>query len=157
MQPTPTPVFSPSVAQRFWPKVDKTDTCWLWTAHKGGGGYGRFKVEGRMVPAHRVAYELASGVIPDGFELDHLCRVRHCVNPAHLEPVTGRENTLRGQSPSAQHAIKTHCANGHPFNSSNTYLRPTGGRACRACRRAAVYAYKARKIASRALPRPAVS
>lgn len=136
------------MAGRFWAKVTKTETCWLWTAYKSNGGYGRIKISGRMVPAHRVAYELLVGPIPAGLEIDHLCRVRNCVNPDHLEPVTRAVNTLRGTSPSAQHAVKTHCDNGHPFDAANTYLRPTGGRACRACGRATTHAYKARKAVS---------
>lgn len=144
-QPPEQPTPRCNTAERFWAKVNKTDTCWLWTAYKSNGGYGRIKVDGQMVPAHRVAYKLLVGPIPEGMELDHLCRVRHCVNPAHLEPVTHGENTLRSTSPAAIHAAKTHCVNGHPFDAANTYLRPTGGRACRACNRAAAYAYKARK------------
>ena len=76
--------------ERFWAKVDKTDDCWLWTANRTNAGYGHFWLDRRMVLAHRFAYELLIGPIPDGLTLDHLCRVRACVNPAHLEAVTNR-------------------------------------------------------------------
>lgn len=82
----------------------------------------------RLIAAHRFAYELANGPIPDGLEIDHLCRNRKCVNPAHLQAVSHRENMLR--------AAKTHCLNGHPLTGPNVYLRPDGrGRECRECRR----------------------
>lgn len=84
---------------RFWPKVNKTDSCWLWTGAKTGAGYGMIREVGhggKMLMAHRVAYELLVGPIPEGLFLDHLCRTPLCVNPAHLEPVTCRENMRRG-------------------------------------------------------------
>jgi hypothetical protein len=129
---------------RFWEKVQKTETCWLWTAQIAKNGYGRFKPEYIARQAHRVAYELLIGPIPDGLQLDHLCRVRHCVNPAHLEPVTGRENILRGFAPSACRARQTECWRGHPFDDVNTYRRTDGTRACRECNRDSVRRYKAR-------------
>ena len=123
--------------ERFWPKVEITESCWLWTAGRVWNGYGRFKVAGRHVYAHRFAYELLDGPIPDGLQLDHLCRVRHCVNPAHLELVTNRENSLRGESFSAINAAKTHCPQGHPLTPEN--LVPSalrrGSRACLICSR----------------------
>ncbi len=85
--------------------------------------------------AHRFAYELLVGPIPDGLVIDHLCRVRHCVNPAHMEPVTRWENTLRGGSFSAVAARQTHCVNGHPFDEENTHVDRRGFRRCRACNR----------------------
>lgn len=130
---------------RFWSKVDKDGAsgCWLWTATKVSDGYGQFllTVDGvqRGRPAHRHAYELLVGPIPDGHQLDHLCRVRACVNPDHLEPVTQRENVLRGEGLAAINARKTHCKNGHEFTDENTrrYVGPNGAprRACRACHR----------------------
>ncbi len=89
------PVLQPtkSVEQRFWEKVEKTETCWLWTAGCGRDGYGYFNASGSaMVGAHRVAYQWLVGPIPDGMQLDHTCHVRRCVNPAHLQPVTAQKN-----------------------------------------------------------------
>jgi hypothetical protein len=82
--------------QRFWAKVNKTETCWLWTGATSGNGYGVFGVTRKMVMAHRWLYEHEIAPIPNERDLDHLCRVRLCVNPAHLEPVSRRENLLRG-------------------------------------------------------------
>jgi len=114
--------------QRFWAKVERPtdDGCWPWTACLNRG-YGQFCVGGgRRVCAHRFSYELLGGPIPDGLTIDHLCRVKHCVNPAHLEPVTARENTRRGR--------KTHCKRGHEFTTENTF-RSAKGRECRQCRK----------------------
>ena len=85
--------------QRFLMKVEKTPTCWLWTAAKQQGGYGMFGAKNtkKVVAAHRWSYEHFVGPIPKGMQIDHLCRVRHCVNPAHLEPVTPKENLRRGR------------------------------------------------------------
>lgn len=118
---------------RFWAKVDKTPTCWLWTGAINGNGYGHIKIDGRMLGAHRVSYELAGRSIPAGLDIDHLCRVHRCVNPAHLEPVTRRVNSLRGVGPLAQKARQTHCLRGHEFTPENTYVWKTT-RICRACR-----------------------
>ena len=130
--------------ERFWPKVNKSgpvpdyrpdlSPCWLWTEGKDGSGYGRFKINGHMVAAHRFAYELLVGSIPQGLELDHLCRVRHCVNTDHLEPVTNHVNVLRGFNNAAQNARKTHCPQGHPYDKENTSLH-NGRRYCRTCHR----------------------
>lgn len=106
-----------SVEERFWSKVDKSGECWLWTAGKTGGGYGHFHpAADGPVRAHRLAYEMVIGPIPEGMQLDHLCRVRHCVNPAHLEPVTNRENALRGMAPSIIARRTGKCSNGHQRN-----------------------------------------
>jgi hypothetical protein len=139
-------------AARFWAKVDFSDGCWEWTASRRSDGYAQFKVDGRTVLVHRLAYELVVGPIPEGLTLDHLCRNRACVNPDHLEPVTHRENVLRGENFSAVNAAATHCANGHPFDEANTYTYPAGKggqthRACRACNRAAAARYKERQKA----------
>ncbi len=119
------------------PFIVAENGCWLWqrtTTH----GYGHKPVNGRYVRAHRWAYELLVGPIPEGLELDHLCRDRACINPAHLEPVTRRENAKRGSAGlinAARQRAKTHCKNGHPFNEANTRVNRKGYRECRACAR----------------------
>lgn len=124
---------------RFWSHVDRStgpDGCWTWTGYREKG-YGRFFLDQahRSVRAHRLAYEQGRGPIPDGLQLDHLCRNRACVNPAHLEPVTQRTNILRGASPSALNAQKTHCPNGHSYSEDNVRVTQDGYRECRTCRR----------------------
>ena len=98
------------VIERFWSRVNKTDTCWLWTGALGTGGYATIRLPGsrQQLRAHRWAYEYFVGPIPEGLTLDHLCRVRHCVNPAHLEPVTMRENLLRSPDTQASRKLGTH-------------------------------------------------
>lgn len=121
------------IEDRFWAKVDKTDTCWLWTAAENNKGYGIFAVSKRdLWLAHRFSYELNIGPIPDGLVIDHVrkrgCTSTLCVNPAHLEAVTDGENVMRSK--------KDHCPQGHPYDEANTYLRPsTGHRECRQCNR----------------------
>lgn len=118
-------------AERFWNKVDKRgdDECWLWTASDNGLGYGCFWNGERQTYAHRFAYELLVGPIPKGLHLDHLCRTPSCVNPAHLEPVTAQINLLRGVGASARHAAKTHCPQGHSYDTIDT----AGARRCSIC------------------------
>lgn len=125
----------PTEAERFWAKVEKTATCWLWTASGSPAGHGRFFASGRLVQAHRWAYENERGPIPLGLVLDHLCRVPRCVNPGHLDAVTDLENCRRGISPQSVNGRKTHCVNGHEFTPENTYEQPSrpGTRRCRAC------------------------
>lgn len=135
----------PTLDERFWGKVDATGSCWEWIAYVNRYGYGEFHLEGRAALAHRVAYQLLVGSIPEGLQLDHLCRNTKCVNPDHLEPVTGRINTLRGTSPSARHAVKTHCPKGHPYSQDNLHVTKSGQRKCRACNRERVARYKALK------------
>ncbi len=121
---------------RFWMKVNKNgpNGCWLWIAHKNKAGYGRLHARNTYIDlAHRFAYEQIKGPIPEGFTLDHLCRNRACVNPAHLEPVTRKDNVLRGIGHAAQNAKKTHCLRGHPFDLFNTSYGPDGDRTCRKC------------------------
>ena len=134
----PTP---PTPAQRFWAKVDKSDNCWTWTAAPAGykGWYGHFYDGARNVYAHRWAWESVNGPIPDGLTIDHLCRNTKCVNPAHLEPVTGPENTRRAN------AYRTHCKWGHPFDEANTYIGKNGNRWCRSCRNRRVAAAVAKR------------
>lgn len=97
---------------------------------KGSGGYSHLGFQGRTLFVHRVAYELAHGPIPPGLTLDHLCRNRACCNPDHLEPVTNKENILRGTAPSAINARMTECRNGHPFVGVDSQ----GKRRCKTCR-----------------------
>lgn len=127
------------IMDRFWPKVQKgetTEDCWLWTAALNPDGYGHFISPGPTWPAaHRVAYAQLVGEIPVGFELDHLCRVRRCVNPWHLEPVSHRTNVLRGDGLAAHQTKSLSCKHGHPWTSENTHIRADGKRACLACRR----------------------
>ena len=113
-------------------EAEPNSSCWLWIGATTGHGYGYIKDRGVRMSSHRVMYELERGPIPSGLELDHLCRNTICVNPAHLEPVTHRENILRGMSPYAKRARQTHCLNGHEFTPENTY-RYRGRRMCRAC------------------------
>lgn len=123
--------------ERFWAKVAVGDECWTWTASGNGQGYGKFYASGKPVYAHRYAYELLVGRIPEGLSLDHLCRNPGCVNPDHLEPVTHAENLKRGDHFTRNAArLKTHCKHGHEFTAENTYIIPsTGSRHCRTCRR----------------------
>ena len=128
------------IESRFWSKV-KTPLgigeCWEWLGIKDAHGYGKFNIHNQMKMAHRVSYEMMLGTIPDGMELDHLCRNRGCVNPHHVEPVTHAENVLRGDSPQAINTRKTHCPKGHPLEGSNLeqYAVKIGLRRCRTCKR----------------------
>jgi hypothetical protein len=109
--------------------------CHEWTGARIPDGYGHTSVNGRAVLAHRLYYEAAKGHIADGLEIDHLCRNRSCVNPDHLEPVSHRENVLRGENPMAQQARRTHCKRGHLFDEENTYLMHGRKRVCKECRK----------------------
>lgn len=110
--------------------------CWEWIGSTNGG-YGKITINKRTYKAHRVTYELFVGPIPAGLDIDHLCRNHGCVNPAHLEPVTRRENLLRGVGTTARNAAKTHCPRGHAYTPENTHRRADGSRRCRICGRAA--------------------
>ena len=117
------------IPQRILDKIEVDDSgCWLWTAADNGKGYGVVYYGGRQAYAHRVMYELLVDKIPDGLTIDHLCKVRNCVNPQHLEPVTIRENVQRGER-----AQQTHCINGHEFTEDNTRIRSNGTRKCKTC------------------------
>ena len=110
---------------------EDADGCWPWIGALTSGGYGSVGLGGSVVQAHRVVYRLLVGPIPDGLQLDHLCRVRNCVNPDHLEPVTPQENMLRAKAATR----RTHCKRGHEYTPENTYRADDGWRACRACYR----------------------
>jgi hypothetical protein len=142
-----------SVEQRFWAKVDRRgdDECWPWLGVLHGGGYGRFflgPVGQREVYAHRFSYELAVDAIPEGMQIDHLCRNTRCVNPAHMEVVTQQENLRRGTGASALNAAKNECKNGHPFDLFNTYFDANGWRHCRACMKEREQKYRAKRAIS---------
>lgn len=133
----PTEPFLDTPEKRFWAKVDKRpDGCWIWTGSTDGRGrYGSFQYRGRVWRAHRAAYAMLVADPPADCDLDHLCRVTLCVNPAHLEPVTHRENVLRGENFSAINAAKVECLRGHDLTDpDNIYRAKGGGRQCQACR-----------------------
>lgn len=135
-------VHATDVLGRFWSCVDQgigPASCWIWTGALSDGGYGLISIADHTVLVHRLSVELASALpIPDGLTVDHLCRMRACVNPAHLEVVPMRVNLLRGIGPSAVNAAKTHCPRGHEYTAENTGVghRGSGGnRYCRTCHR----------------------
>lgn len=133
---------------RFWAKVWREGLgCWWWTGALSMG-YGQLYHDGKPRGAHRLSYEWFVGPIPAGLHVDHLCRHPSCVNPDHLEPVTCRENLLRGETFQAKNAAKTRCPQGHPYNAENTYVRPAGNRECRRCAKARDLAYRAKKRAA---------
>jgi len=137
-------------AERLMAHVDRrgNDECWPWTGHVSERGYGSASRGGRAgaTPAHRLIYETFVGSIPEGMDIDHLCHVaeqcrggdtcphRRCCNPRHLAPERPVPNTMRGNSPAAVNARKTHCKNGHPFDAANTQVSTKGNRSCRICR-----------------------
>lgn len=127
---------------RFWKYVEITDSCWLWRGPAiTPKGYARIRSAGRYVFVHRFSWRLANGPIPEGLTIDHLCRNRLCVNPAHLEPVTVRENLMRGNTHAAANIKKTHCPYDHPFSGANLYINPQGKRFCRRCQNDAMKRY----------------
>lgn len=141
------PAVSPRAWARFWAKVDKSDHCWVWTAAKNPEGYGRFGMGQRLVYPHRLVAAHIYGAIPDGMVVDHLCRNPSCVRPDHLQIVSMRENTARGELAAVTRAYqqsKTHCPRNHPYSGDNLYVNPSGQRQCRECMRQAKRAYRAR-------------
>lgn len=126
-----------TLIERLLPKVtfEPNTGCWLWLAACDQDGYA---ILGKTY-AHIVSYEIEFGPVPEGLQLDHLCRQRCCVNPRHLEPVTISENVRRGKR-----AIKM-CPKGHPYSEENTYITPLGHRQCRICKRIAFLAFKERE------------
>lgn len=140
------------VEDRIARKYDIAENgCWEWTDRIGSRGAGGLRVggkKGKWVDAYLIAYRTFVGPVPEGLELDHLCRNRKCINFDHLEPVTRRENVRRGVSCIAVHMHKTHCKNGHEFTPENTYPKRGIHRACRKCTAAAQRRYQARKTAA---------
>jgi hypothetical protein len=133
-------------AIRFWSYVEKTTTCWNWTGATSKG-YGLLWMRGRRIRAHRYAWQEKRGPIPDGLQIDHLCRNRRCVKPSHLRVVDQRTNILCGDAPTAQNARKTRCPKGHGY-----IVRKNGRmglqRQCLTCRREReLRRYYAKKLA----------
>ncbi len=124
---------------RFWGKVEACvkSGCWLWKGTIGNDGYGQFWLKPKKWRAHRIAYETLVSPVPADLVIDHLCRNRVCVNPAHLEPVTVRENLLRGETLAAKWLARAVCSKGHSLKEA--YLRKDGTRRCRICHAAAEY------------------
>jgi hypothetical protein len=140
---TPLP---PERVDRFWAKaVQQPSGCWEWSGSVSPYGYGILVIRRRPTRAHRVAYELKYGRIPQGLVIDHLCRNTKCVNPAHLEAVTNTVNVLRGIGPSARNAVATQCVHGHDLADDNVVIVPGGKRQCIECGRRRTRDYQRRK------------
>lgn len=141
---------APCLPARFWSKIkiDRGSGCWLWQAARSHNGYGRFHEKKRtgafrIQPAHRVAFESLVAPVPAALQCDHRCRVRNCVNPAHLEPVTNAVNCRRAA------LARTHCKRGHAFDAANTRTDKRGVRRCHACLLATKRRYNKRRSTER--------
>lgn len=140
----------PRIPARIWRLlvVDTVTGCWVWVGYRSSADYGRTWWQGRRQMVHRVLFAALVGPIPDGLQLDHRCHNRPCANPSHTEPVTPRENTLRGIGPSALNAKKTRCCHGHVLAGDNLHVRrDKRGRQCRACQRKNAARWHARRRA----------
>ena len=115
--------------------TERTEDCWLWVGELQKNGYGRLRAGAKWQLAHRFSYTVYTGQDISGLTIDHVCRVRNCVNPAHLRACSQKENSLAAHSLSIakQRKEQTHCVNGHEFTQENTYTRRNGCRACRRC------------------------
>lgn len=120
--------------ERILGRIKKTPGCWIWLGDTSDRGYGHVNYQKRKYLAHRAVYTILVGPIPKGLTLDHLCRNTSCVNPKHIEPVTQRENVLRGIGVTAQNARKKLCKRGHPFSKENTYTLGGYWRECKVCK-----------------------
>ncbi|MDB5317106.1 MAG: endonuclease [Rhodospirillales bacterium] len=120
--------------------------CWVWTGRLTRDGYGQMSVRGRTEGAHRLSYRAHHGGIPQGLQIDHLCRNRACLNPAHLRAVTHRVNTMAGFGVGALNAAKTACLRGHQFTGENHRVAPDGERVCRPCANIRLRAHRARRL-----------
>lgn len=131
----PTRIYGLSLHDRLMNNIRISDAgCWEWQGYNNSQGYGRIRVNGRDISTHRASYEIFVGPIPIELELDHLCRNRSCMNPAHLEPVSHAENVSRGTSGHRSRS-KTHCPQGHPYTDGNVHVDTRGARRCRQCGR----------------------
>lgn len=137
----------PTLDRLLFLSLPVTETgCWIWLGPVNDDGYGTVKINRRTCSAHRVSYETFIGPIACGMEIDHLCRVRCCINPLHLHPVTHHENVLRGMA-GKYLSERTHCNRGHEFTAENTFIRDNGARACRTCKRISKIKYREKLIA----------
>lgn len=143
------PLPAKSWQERYWEKVNKTETCWLWTGAVADHGYGTHLVDGRTRLAHRLAVQLSGRVIPPKMQVDHLCRVRRCVNPEHLEIVTPRVNTERGMAPTMITHVTGICKRGHSMEDAIIVRRKDGrvSQRCRPCQQASNARSEARRKA----------
>ena len=133
--PSASLIFDSKARARFWRKVSPApaDACWMWHGAANSEGYGNVGRNGKTYLAHRVAYEITNGPVPEGMDLDHLCMVRLCVNPAHLEAVTFLAN-MRRRYAAKPDERDTHCIRGHEYTPENTaVISTTGQRKCRIC------------------------
>jgi hypothetical protein len=136
-RPTGRPKSTEPLLMRLWKRaVIQPDGCVVWTGARTKNGYGVLIWAANPIErqvAHRLAYRLLVGEVPDGLVLDHLCRNRLCINVSHLEPVTRGENVMRGETLAAANAAKVQCNSGHPYTPENTITDKHGWRRCREC------------------------
>lgn len=126
-----TPMRGKPLEERFWRLVDKTEDCWMWTGHKNPEGYGNFANKGVTWKAHRLAYTLVVGEIPEDMTLDHDCNNPPCVRPDHLQPMSRVDNVMKGNGACVRNRDKTHCKYGHEFIAGISHGRPC--RVCKVC------------------------